>query len=178
MRKNRAFTLVEMAIVLVVIGFLMGAVIQGQKMFYNARMQRIVSDLQDFAKVFLIYYEQQGMYPGDENDTAFPPGDTANGDHDGLVDPGEADNVWQDLSHAMGVVRKASPVRGGVYEFGNQVFYGASSQNYVRVTNIPNRMAQSIDAKHDDGTYDAGNIRTDDAYTGSDDDLTVLYWRI
>jgi prepilin-type N-terminal cleavage/methylation domain-containing protein len=177
MRNQRGFTLIEMVIVLVVVGFLIGAVMQGQKMYYNARMQRIVLDMQDYAKVFVMYYEQQGMYPGDEDDNSFPTGDVANGDHDGLIDSGEQANVWQDLSNAMGVVRKNSPVLGGLYIFGNMSFYGSANQNYLSVTNIFNKMAQSIDARHDDGVYDSGNIQSSAVYDGSDTPIT-LYWRI
>ena len=178
MREQRGFTLIELAIVLVVMGLLIGAVMQGQKMYYNARLQRIVSDMQDYSKAFVMYYEQQGMYPGDENDTNFPTGDTANGDHDGLIDTSaEATNAWQDLTNAMGVVRKPSPVRGGLYIFGNMSFYGSANQNYISVTNIFNKMAQSIDARHDDGTYNSGNVQASAAYDGSDT-LITLYLRI
>lgn len=176
MRAERGFSLIELAIVLVVIGFLIGAVLQGQKMLYNARMQRIVSDMRDYAQVFLLYYDRYGMCPGDENDTSFPTGDTANGDHDGLIDAGEAINVWEDLANAMGVVRKSSPVRGGMYEFGYRAF-GGVNRNYISVTNIPNNLAQSIDARHDDGVSTTGNIQASAAYNGSET-LITLYWRI
>ena len=178
MRKQNGFTLIEMAIVLVVIGFLIGAVIQGQKMFYNARIQRIVSDMRGYFQAFLTYYDQQGMYPGDENDPNFPSSDSYNGNHNGLIDSSaESTNAWEDLSNAMGVIRKTSPVRGGTYNFGSQTFFGSGSQNFISVTNLPNRMAQSIDSRHDDGVYNSGNIRSNDAYNGSDT-LTTLYWRI
>ena len=179
MRKQRGFTLIEMAIVLVVVGFLIGAVMQGQKMYYNARIQRIASDMQDYSKAFVIYYEQQGMYPGDEDDPSFPTGDGNNGNHNGLVDGTEATGgwAWDDLILALGVVRKSSPVRGGVYGFASRSFFGAGSQNHISVTNIFNRMAQSIDARHDDGTYNSGNIRASAAYDGSDT-LITLDWRI
>ena len=177
-RGRGGFSLIELTIVLVIVGFLIGAVIQGQRMFYNARLQRIVSDMRDYAQAFLTYYDQQGMYPGDENDTNFPSGDTYNGNHNGLIDSSaEATNAWEDLSNALGVVRKTSPVRGGIYSFGNLNFYGSGNQNFISVDNLPNRMAQSIDARHDDGVYNSGNIRSDDAYTGTDN-LTTLYWRI
>lgn len=178
MRKPGGFTLIEMAIVLVVAGFLIGAVLQGQKMYYNARTQRIVSDMQDYAKAFVMYYEQQGMYPGDEDDPGFPGGDTFNGNHNGLIDtPSEAANAWEDLANAMGVVRKTSPVRGGIYSFGSRSFFGSSSQNYISVTNIFNKMAQSIDARFDDGVFNSGNIQASAAYDGSDT-LVTLHWRI
>jgi prepilin-type N-terminal cleavage/methylation domain-containing protein len=176
-RSERGVTLIEMAIVLVVIGFIIGAVIQGQKILYNARLQRIVSDMSDYSHAFLIYFERYGMYPGDENDTNFPSGDTYNGNHNGLVEAGsEADNCWEDLSNALGVVRKQSPVRGGQYSFGSMAF-GSITRNFISVGNIPNMMAQAIDARHDDGVYNTGNIQASAPYDGTDT-LITLYWRI
>lgn len=177
MRSEKGVTLIEMAIVLVVIGFIIGAVIQGQKILYNARLQRIVSDMGDYSHAFLIYYERFGMYPGDENDTTFPPGDTYNGNHNGLVEAGsEADNAWEDLANALGVVRKQSPVLGGQYSFGSMSF-GSITRNFISVGKIPNKMAQAIDARHDDGIYNTGNIQSSDPYDGTDK-LTTLFWRI
>jgi prepilin-type N-terminal cleavage/methylation domain-containing protein len=177
MRAHQGFSLIELAIVLVVAGFLLGAVLQGQSILYNARLQRIASEMRQYAQSFLLYYDRYGMYPGDENDPAFPPGDSFDGNHNGLVDTAqEAANVWEDLATALSVVRKSSPVRGGLYQFGTQNF-GLGSNNCIGVTNLPNRMAQAIDARHDDGVWNTGNIRSNSAYDGSDN-LVTLYWRI
>jgi prepilin-type N-terminal cleavage/methylation domain-containing protein len=177
MISQRGFSLLELAIVLVVIGFILGAVLQGQNIVYNAKIQRIVSDMRDYSQSFLLYYDRYGMYPGDEDDPSFPPGDTFNGNHNGLVDTEEeASNVWQDLSSALGVVKKSSPVRGGEYQFGAMDF-GGGKRNYISVTNLPNRMAEAIDARHDDGVRNTGNIQARSPYDGSDN-LVTLYWRI
>ncbi|RLB06767.1 MAG: hypothetical protein DRG50_04750 [Deltaproteobacteria bacterium] len=173
----RGFTLVELAIVLVVIAFIMAAVLQGQKVYYNAKMNRIVEDMKGYRQYFLIYYQRWGMYPGDENDPNFPSGDTYEGNHNGLIDTSsETTNVWEDLSHALDVVRKGSPVRGGQYNFSSRDF-GFGTRNYISVSNIFNKMAQAIDARHDDGAYDTGNVQSSAPYDGSDT-LITLYWRL
>ena len=177
MKRQGGFTLLELAVVLVVIAFIIGAATQGQKMLYNARMQRIVSDVEAYRQTFLLYYDRYGMYPGDENDPNFPAGDVFNGDHDGLIDPAEVVNVWTDMASAMGVVRKPSPVRGGTYNFGARSFFGSGSQNLISVSNLPNKLAQSIDARHDDGVYNSGNIQSSVAYDGSET-LITMYLRI
>ena len=170
-------TLIEVAIVLVVVGLVMGAVLQGGKIYYNARMNRIVDDIKDYRHYFLIYYERWGMYPGDENDPNFPVHDSYEGDHDGLIDdPREAENVWEDMAHSLDVVRRSSPVRGGQYSFGSRDF-GYGVRNYIAVDNIYNKMAQAIDARHDDGTWNTGNVQASSPYDGSDN-LVTLYWRL
>ncbi len=177
MRKHEGFSLIELAIVLVVVGFLLGAILQGQSVLYNARLQRISSDMRQYAQSFLLYYDRYGMYPGDENDPAFPPGDALEGNHNSLVDtPQEAANAWQDLATALAVVRKGSPIRGGLYQFGVMDF-GVGNSNCISVGNLPNRMAEAIDARHDDGLWNSGNIRSGSPYDGSDT-LVTLYWRI
>ncbi len=177
MRRHKGFSLLELAIVLVVIGFLLGAIFQGQSMIYNARLQKIAQDMRQYAQALVLYYDRYGMYPGDENDPAFPPGDSFEGDHNGLVDTAqESSNAWQDMASALGVVQRGSPVRGGVYQFGTMDF-GSGTRNYVSVSNLPNRMAEAIDARHDDGLWNAGNIRCSSSYDGSDI-LVTLYWGI
>ena len=158
------------------IGLLLGGIIQGQKIWYNARISRITSDLQDYTRVFLLYYDRYGMYPGDEDDPNFPPGDSFNGNHNSLIDSNEAVNVWEDLYNSLGIVRKSSPVRGGSYEFGYRNFNGVN-RNYIAVTNIPNNQAQAIDRRYDDGAANTGNIQASADYDGSET-LITLYWRI
>ena len=42
MRKERGFTLVEIAIVLVIIGLLLGGILRGQELIQNARVRNII----------------------------------------------------------------------------------------------------------------------------------------
>ena len=42
--KQKGFTLVEIAIVLVIVGLLIGGVLKGQEMITNAKLKRIESD--------------------------------------------------------------------------------------------------------------------------------------
>ncbi|MDL1970466.1 MAG: hypothetical protein LWW94_05760 [Candidatus Desulfofervidaceae bacterium] len=174
--RREGFTMLELALVLVIMGFIIIGITQGQKLYYNAKINRIISDMKDYRHYFLLYYDTYGMYPGDEDDPNFPSGDTLNGNHNGLIDTAEANNVWEDLFHALGAVRKNSAVRGGQYIFGNRDF-GFGIRNYIGVTNIINNMAQAIDKKYDDGVYNTGNIQAKTNYTNPEA-LNTLYWRI
>ena len=44
LKKQTGFTLVEIAIVLVIVGLLIGGVLKGQEMITNAKLKRIESD--------------------------------------------------------------------------------------------------------------------------------------
>lgn len=79
MRKSNGFTLVELAIALMVIGLLIGGVLKGQELIENARITRIAKDITDFETAVMIF---RSLYndeiPGDIlNPTLIPDCNTA-----------------------------------------------------------------------------------------------------
>ena len=67
------FTLVEIAIVMVIIGLLIGGVLKGQAMVQNAKVKRVVKQADELRASVMTFYDKYAMYPGDENSAAFPP---------------------------------------------------------------------------------------------------------
>ncbi|MCX7817247.1 MAG: prepilin-type N-terminal cleavage/methylation domain-containing protein [Syntrophales bacterium] len=69
MRKGeKGFTLVELAIVLVIIGIILGAVLKGQELMNNARHKKFISDTgKKFEVSAWAYYDRNGRFPGDSN---------------------------------------------------------------------------------------------------------------
>jgi prepilin-type N-terminal cleavage/methylation domain-containing protein len=66
MKKNGGFTMIELAIVLVVIGLIIGAVTIGRTVQRGASYQRLSSDfVQAWAAAYDRYYEGTGHPPGD-----------------------------------------------------------------------------------------------------------------
>jgi prepilin-type N-terminal cleavage/methylation domain-containing protein len=65
-RKQRGFTLVEIAIVLVIIGLLLGGVLKGQEMIENARIKSVVADMNGVAAAYNSYLDRYHAIPGDE----------------------------------------------------------------------------------------------------------------
>ena len=66
--KQAGFTLVEIAIVLVIIGLLLGGILKGQEMIVQAKVK---NSIQDFSGVSAAYYGYQDRYraiPGDDAD--------------------------------------------------------------------------------------------------------------
>lgn len=86
--KQKGFTLVEIAIVLVIVGLLIGGVLKGQEMITNAKIKRIESDNAGIAAAMFSYQDRYLQLPGDDSDaearfdTLTAP---AIGDGDGLI---------------------------------------------------------------------------------------------
>ena len=151
--KESGFTLVELAIGLVIIGLLIGAILGGAAMINNAKIRRQVKDLQGLYAGCYTYFDKFEQLPGDRD---------GNGQFD-------ADStVWNDLqSQNLAQQTRRSP-------FGDTYAWGWSSDttvyhkmgNYVSV-NMPPDVARNIDMQLDDGEYTTGSITASADYTGS-----------
>ncbi len=64
-KAQSGFTLVEIAIVLVIIGLLLGGVLKGQEMITNARVKNIVSQAQGVQAAFYAFQDRFRAIPGD-----------------------------------------------------------------------------------------------------------------
>ena len=69
-RSSRAaqggFTLVEIAIVLVVIGLLLGAIFKGQELITQARVKSMIADFSNLSVAYHGYFDRYGALPGDD----------------------------------------------------------------------------------------------------------------
>lgn len=64
--RQSGFTLVEIAIVLVIIGLLLGGVLKGQELIENARIKSIVTDMKSVQAAYNGYMDRYKVIPGDE----------------------------------------------------------------------------------------------------------------
>tara|TARA_R110001599_G_scaffold64023_3_gene178582 strand:+ start:156932 stop:157609 length:678 start_codon:yes stop_codon:yes gene_type:complete len=65
-RNQKGFTLVEIAIVLVIIGLLLGGVLKGQEMIESARIKSVVRDMNGVSAAFNTYLDRFRVMPGDD----------------------------------------------------------------------------------------------------------------
>lgn len=192
--SRRAFTLVELSIVLVIIGLIIGGVLTGQQIIQNARITNAVNGIQAYQAQFQTYAQNFGALPGDDSSalTRFPSLATsdpnAKGKSNGQIgtassfdtaettgDAAESRYVWAHL-RAAGLVKNqvtggSTAVQppnpfGGVYGFQNGAFGGVFTTTSLCLDRVTAGAAQAIDARLDDGTSNAGTIQAT-VYTGT-----------
>jgi len=66
MRKQSGFTLIELAIVLVIIGLLLGGVLKGQELINSAKVKNMVADFKNTQVYIYGYQDRFRALPGDD----------------------------------------------------------------------------------------------------------------
>ena len=111
--KQHGFTLVEIAIVLVIIGLLLGGILKGQELITSARVRNLITQIDGVKSAFYGFQDRYRALPGDfAQATTQVPGDTSsqNGNGNGEIEANatnvagttvnESILVWDHLSHA------------------------------------------------------------------------------
>ena len=103
--RQQGFTLVEMAIVLVIIGLLLGGILKGQELITSARVRNIADQNSGVQAAYYGFIDRYRQVPGDWSATSAAqaiPGVTTGGDADGRLDGNppwvEALALWEQLS--------------------------------------------------------------------------------
>ncbi len=65
--RQNGFTLVEIALILAIIGILIGGVLKGQEMIINAKIKRLESDNSGLVAAMFTYQDRYIKMPGDDN---------------------------------------------------------------------------------------------------------------
>ena len=67
MNNNKAFSLIELSIVLIIIGLLVAGITGGQSLIESAKVQSFYSSLNNYKQAFNTFYVSHGRFPGDFN---------------------------------------------------------------------------------------------------------------
>ncbi len=177
--RQSGFTLVEIAIVLVIIGLLIGGVLKGREMITNAKIKRIENDFAGVSAAIFAYQDRYGVLPGDDPTASRRFAGTwrgsDNGNGNGNISGGwgsrnnaaESRKIWK---HLRGSGLIAGPVdnTNASYQqpsnaFGGLVgidlnIYNLSGHNIV-FGEIPGDIAQILEARGDDSVPSAGSIQ-------------------
>lgn len=107
LKKQRGFTLVELAISLMVIGLLLGGVLKGRELIDNAKITATARQLNEYHAATMVFFNTYGEYPGDMKQPGMVLPDCADdawcslgGDGDGRVDDGESRAFFPHLKYA------------------------------------------------------------------------------
>ena len=65
-KKTQGFTLVEIAIVLVIIGLLLGGILKGQEMITQAKIKNVIADFSGISAAYHGYVDRYKRIPGDD----------------------------------------------------------------------------------------------------------------
>jgi prepilin-type N-terminal cleavage/methylation domain-containing protein len=182
---HKGFTLVELSIVLVIIGLIVGGVVGGQSLIESAKRNSVVAEVQGMKMHINAFDLQYDALPGDFTEATDYWGtdnQNVNGDGDWQIEwtlPGETYRAFQHIALAdIGRYELAdepnnyaypvSSIGGGaVYLLGYMTIYDKSA-NYISLGKGPisNRRdsavtvkdAVAIDKKMDDGVADKGDV--------------------
>lgn len=83
--REAGFTLVEIAIVLVIIGLLLGGILKGQEMITQAKIKNVINDMTGVAAAMYGYQDRYRALPGDDKNAASRWSTTSSGDGDGVI---------------------------------------------------------------------------------------------
>lgn len=154
--QRRAFTLVELSIVLTIIGLITGGILAGQSMVRNAKMRSVTTDAAMYKNAIASFKEKFNFLPGDMPNAVtvwgavagastngmdgtcrayltVPPADgTCNGDGNGFIGASISDGYQYETYRAWQQLALAGMIKGKYY--GHSASPSASWHNY---NNLP-----------------------------------------
>ena len=175
MNRQQGFTLVEIAIVLVIIGLLLGGILKGQEMITQAKIKNSVADFSGISAAYYGYQDRYRAIPGDDPGATRWSGATA-GNGNGVVSgkynsstaTDESRLWWDDLRRAGFVSGSGGeqPFNAFTGMIGVQTgdaagstALGGFSGLIVCSANVPDKVAIAMDTQMDDGLIDKGTLR-------------------
>ena len=180
------FTLVEIAIVLVIIGLLLGGILKGQEMITQAKIKNVINDFNGVTVAVTSYQDRYRFLPGDDKGAAarWTVQAPASGDGDGVIagkynattaaaapaTTEESNLFWQHLRIAgfvPGVTTAGSGTQplnaaGGMIGVQNAVATGVGlgfTGLTICSSNLPDKVAIAIDTQMDDSNSQTGQVR-------------------
>ena len=182
-QQQAGFTLVEIAIVLVIIGLLIGGVLKGQSMIQNAKIKRVVRQADELRAAVMTFYDKYGVFPGDENVANIPPGDTVNSaTSNGRMEWAERLDLFNDLMLADLISGNYDGTNVPVHAFGGNVYIywvnppgPGGYDHYIRYDNLPWDVCLEIDTKYDDGVWNTGAILASEDYVEANSPVGQFY---
>ncbi len=180
-RKQSGFTLVEIAIVLVIVGLLLGAVLKGQELIFNSKVKATFNLSREISAAVYGYQDRYKQLPGDDSlaATRFPGAAPLprNGNSDGYIAWGgdcragaQAGENCEALYHlrlagfltGTGTAGAPAPFGGTSSPASSAVFFpnsGSSPVLGLSPSGLTHKIMSAIDTSYDDGVPGTGTVR-------------------
>ena len=200
--KNLGFTLVELAILLLIFGLIMGGILKGQELINSAKVKSLAGDFRSVPSAYFAYLDRFRAVPGDDPapDQHVNGGVTAavgthnNGIIEGAWDSSDVTNngrtesvmFWSHVRLAGLLSGRGDQTTSNYLPYnseGGRIGISAGSKpindaNYrgsfwVCSGNINARLARQLDAMLDDGATNTGNVRATTGTGSASATLTV-----
>ena len=198
MKKYQSgFTLIEIAIVLVIIGLLLGGVLKGQEMINNSKIRNSITSMDGIAAAIYSYQDRYKALPGDDinADARWNLGGAGAADGDGVVEgawtstDGTADEsalLWEHLRQAglitgspaaaLGAITPPTHSLNGV--FGVETAGDATASGDTGITagtmvcmsNVEAKFGEILDRNLDDGDGTLGDFQNENVAGGGGGD--------
>lgn len=183
--KQSGFTLVEIAIVLVIIGLLLGAILKGQELVQNSRVKNAINDLNSIRAASYSYLDRYKVLAGDDGPVGTLQGRgtdwaviTVGGNRNGVIGTGtnpfaapvgEHLGFWQHLRAAGFLTGSASET--GAAALPMNAFGGVTgiaslttqlnsfNSRVICMSQVSGKAATALDNQMDDGLPSTGTLR-------------------
>jgi len=192
-KKQSGFTLVEIAIVLVIIGLLLGGVLKGAELIENSKVRKTISQINGVAAAYYSYLDRYSKSPGDDGPIATLQargsswaGVSAGNNNNSFValnqhfasGGGEQGTFWQHLKAAgfipgkpadTGVNAMPKNAFSGIIGITTEAVGGGLTGIKVCLSQVTGTAAASLDLQLDDGNGATGKFRARLSRHGIDD---------
>lgn len=157
-RKQSGFTLVEIAIVLVIIGLLLGGILKGQELINSARVRNLADTASGVQAAYFGFLDRYRRVPGDWDATSAStaigttvtnPAADANTNNGRIDNPGTA--VWKEPNAMWEHLAKAGFIQGS-YAGTNAVPTQSNGLAPLNAFNAPMVVGRTADYQVDSGT--------------------------
>lgn len=158
------FSLIELALVLIIIGILTGAIFKGQDVLEAAKVQAVLNDINRIRMAVALYHDTFGQWPGNDSEARARFGeDVNNGQGNGVISDGETGQFWVHLAKAGYVPETQAPSSklGGRFGVEGDL---AARKNFLTLSGpeksglLTPKQAASLKAKADESRPSTGHI--------------------